>query len=282
MICVFGGKGAPGASTVALLLAALHPSGGVLVEADPAGGDAALRLSGPSGQILPAEPNLTRLAVSTPTDLSGAGPDTVLRCALQTSTGVPVVCGLTTGEGMAQTMTRYAAPLAMRLSMMEDVVVDAGRLTAGSPALPLAAAASAVLLVVADGAAYFYAARDLLATVLAEVGGGSAGPAMLAAVVCPPQRGRAAARELDTVLAARGIPVAVAGWVAYDPRGVHRFLTGQAGARRSVLLRTAAPVAAAVRSAAEHPDLPAARAFAPNPEARAPATSPLDSSGGSR
>jgi hypothetical protein len=257
MICVFGGKGAPGASTVALLLAALWPDGGVLVEADPAGGDAALRLSGPSGQVLPNEPNLTRLAVDTATDLSHPDLEWVLRCALQTATGIPVVCGLTTGAGMTQTMIRYAAPLASRLSPLREVIVDAGRLTPASPALPLAAAASAVLLVVADGADYFYAARELLGELLAGLGGRSIGPVAQAAVVCSSRRGPAATGELATALAARGLPVEVAGWVARDPGGLRRFLAGEAGAHRADLLRTAGPLTAALIAAVGQPGLSA-------------------------
>ena len=42
MVCA--DKGSPGASTLAVLLAATHPNRPVLVEADPAGGDLAHRL----------------------------------------------------------------------------------------------------------------------------------------------------------------------------------------------------------------------------------------------
>lgn len=248
MICVVGSKGAPGASTLALLLAALWPGGAALVEADPAGGDAALRLTGPSGQTLPSEPNLTRLAVDTANDLTQPNLDWVLKAALQTAPGVPVVCGLTAAAAMAQTVSRYAPALAARLGALNEVVVDAGRLTPASAALPLAAAASVVLLVTKDGADYFYGARDLLGDLLAELG---REPVVVAAVVARPRRGRAATRELAAVLASRGVPAGVAGWVAHDPRGLRRFLNGQPGARRTVLFRTARPLAVALATAAE-------------------------------
>jgi hypothetical protein len=59
MISVCGLKGAPGASMTALLTAALWPdSAAALVEADAAGGEWVMTLTGPDGQVLPTKPGL--------------------------------------------------------------------------------------------------------------------------------------------------------------------------------------------------------------------------------
>lgn len=246
MITVFGIKGAPGATTVALLLAALQPDGGLLVELDPDGGDLALRLSGPQRQALPAGPGLAQLAVSA-TELLDL--DDVAAYALRTAVGVPVVCAVPSVEAMSQLLHRHGAGLATALARLPGIVIDAGRLVAGTPAMPFALASSTVVVVVADRAESFFHARDHLASLLAALGQRNGHrPSVVTVVVADPRRGPAAERELETVLAQRGLPAHSAGWLAHDRRGVDRWLSGDPS-RRTVLLRTATPVMAAITAA---------------------------------
>lgn len=246
MITVFGIKGAPGATTLAVLLAALQPDGGLLVEVDPDGGDLALRLSGPQGQALPAAPGLAQLAVSA-TELLDL--DDVAPYALRTAVGVPVVCAAPSVEAMSQLLHRHGAGLATALARLPGIVIDAGRLVAGTAALPFALASSTVVVVVADRAESFFHARDHLASLLTSLGQRNGHrPSVVTVVVAEPRRGPAAASELQAVLAQRGLPVRSAGWLAQDRRGVERWLSGDPS-RRTVLLRTATPVVAAITAA---------------------------------
>lgn len=246
MITVFGIKGAPGATTLALLLAALQQGGGMLVEVDPDGGDLALRLTGPHGQALPAAPGLAQLAVSA-TELLEA--DDAAPYALRTAVGLPVVCAVPSVEAMSQLLHRHGPGLATALARLPGVVIDAGRLVAGTPALPFALASATVVVVVADRAESFFHTRDHLTSLLTALGQRNGHrPTVATVVVTDPRRGPAAERELETVLAQRGLPVHSAGWLAHDPPGVDRWLSGDP-ARRTVLLRTATPVVAAITAA---------------------------------
>lgn len=255
MITVVGTKGAPGATTTALLLAALWPGGGLVVEADPDGGDLALQLPGPDGQVLPSAPGLAQLAV----DLAGLDKERIEACALATAAGVPVVCAMPLAASMRQTIARHGKALADALAPMGSVIVDAGRLVPDTPAVPLLTSAEAVVLVVADRVESFFHARDMFTSLLGVLGSApDPRPALLTVVVASPRRGPSAERELAAALAQRGLPVASAGWLAHDPKALARWLVGEPAARRSVLLRTARPVIDAVAAAATtwgNPDL---------------------------
>src|SRR3954451_14652638 len=134
MLTVFGVKGSAGATTFALIAAALWPEPAVLVEADPAGGDLALRLTGRNGQVLPRTPSVAGLAVEA---AASAGSERAREHAVQASVAVPVVCGLPEAEPMGKTVRQHARAMASMLHA-SDVIVDAGRLAPETPTLPFA------------------------------------------------------------------------------------------------------------------------------------------------
>jgi hypothetical protein len=246
MLTIFGVKGSPGTTTCALLIAALWPREALLVEADPAGGDLALRLSGPTGQVLPRSPSIAGLAVEPP---GTPGWDRAWHHALQTRVGVSVVCGLVEAEPMGIAVRQHAQAMARRLAATETIV-DAGRLLPHTPAFPFAAAADAIVLVVGDGAEQFFHARDLLGGLLPEVSTETGTrPSVQAVVIADHRRGPTAATELASVLGQRGLPVAVAGWIAHDRGGLQRWLAGERGTGRSILLRSARPVVTEIAEA---------------------------------
>ena len=74
LVTVMSAKGAPGATTTAMLLAALWPRPTILVDADPNGGDVALRLPGEAGRTLDRERGLLSLL---PAARRGLGGDVV-------------------------------------------------------------------------------------------------------------------------------------------------------------------------------------------------------------
>jgi hypothetical protein len=82
IVTVCADKGSPGVSWTATVLGMVWPGERVLLEADPSGGDAVLRLRTPEGQLLARQPALRGLAVDA---RSGNLPTSLLSYAHQTS-----------------------------------------------------------------------------------------------------------------------------------------------------------------------------------------------------
>lgn len=125
LISVMSAKGAPGATTTALLLANLWPAPSVLVDADPLGGDVALRLMSQSGRALDQDRGLMSLL---PPARRGLSPEMVAQHAQVAYGGQLVVAGL---PGPEQSVA--AAPLWPALAKAfgavpdRDVVADLGQ-----------------------------------------------------------------------------------------------------------------------------------------------------------
>ena len=117
MISVCGVKGSPGASTLALLAAALWPSPAVLVEADPAGGEFALTLAGPQGQALPGKPSIAELALDSVQRVGS--PERIWGSALDTAAGVAVVCAIPSAQPMSNLLREYGPQLTAMLDAGE-------------------------------------------------------------------------------------------------------------------------------------------------------------------
>ncbi len=244
MISVCGVKGSAGASTLALLATSTWPTRAVLVEADPVGGDLALTLSGPQGQVLPAKPSIAELALSAAQRMPST--ERVWAAALQTSAG-PVVCGIPSAEPMSKVLREYGRHLAAMLSGEPDVVVDAGRLSPDTAALPLLAASNVVAVMLPDRPEALFRLTDLLpglASVLRVED--DVRSVIVPVVVATAHRGPAAAREVDEVLAQRHIPAAKAHWLGWDPKAADAVRGAAARAHRSVLVRTAPTVVEAL------------------------------------
>lgn len=155
LIAIGSVKGSPGATSLALALAARWPEpGGLVVEADPAGGDLAFRFGHHR------EPGLSALAA----DARGGGMGRELASYAQRVTvGVDVVFAPADQRGDGRLDAPGEAAQAVRLlagpgvgmlraaALCRLVVVDLGRLSWDSPALPLLGTADVALLVTAAG-----------------------------------------------------------------------------------------------------------------------------------
>lgn len=239
MIGVCGLKGAPGASTLALLTRALWPVQAVLVETDPAGGEFALSLTGPQGQALPAKPSISDLALSAAQRMPSI--EQVWEAALETA-AAPVVCALPSAQPMGNLLREYGQHLATMLAGEPDVVVDAGRLVPGTPALPLLAAANVVAVVLPDRPEALFRLTDLLPGLASVLRVAEDVRSVIVPVVAT-QRGEAAAREVDEAMAQHHIPTRPAHWLASDPKTVAAVRAGDlARVQRSPLLRSARTV----------------------------------------
>ncbi|MDQ1289095.1 MAG: hypothetical protein QG622_2661 [Actinomycetota bacterium] len=145
VITICSAKGAPGVTTTALLLAALWPRPVLLVDADPAGGDVALRMSDPAGQPLdPARGLLTLL----PLARRALSPQSLFDHAQTVAGGTPVLAGLA-GPEQAGAVGALWQNLATAFGdAATDVIVDAGRMHSTSVHLPLARYADVLVTVV--------------------------------------------------------------------------------------------------------------------------------------
>lgn len=231
-IAVATAKGSPGATTLALALAASLPGDEgrpvILIEADPDGGSLAARLG------LGYEPGLATLATAA---RRGLDEDTLLAHSQALAGRVRVVPG---PAGAARSRAAVGACGERMADCLRDVarcdvVVDVGRAVAPSPATVVASAADVCLLVVrpeVDQVQHADAALRLL-----EQEGCNAG------LLCVGDR------PYSPVDVAAHLGAPLLGVVAYDERGAGALTTGAGGERslrRSMFWRSAADVAAAL------------------------------------
>lgn len=141
----FSAKGSPGATTTALLAAALWPRPAVLVDADPDGGDVALRLPSEAGTPVDAGRGLLTLL---PLARRQLAPSVVREHAQTLLGGVEVVAGLAGPEQSGAVGPLWATlATAFRDVPDADVLVDLGRLHSQSAHATLAREADAVVCV---------------------------------------------------------------------------------------------------------------------------------------
>ena len=137
IVTVCADKGSPGVSWTATILGMVWPGERVLLEADPSGGDAVLRLRTPEGQLLPRQPALRGLAVDA---RSGNLPTSLLSYAHPTSLGVPVIPATDMRtEDFALIARQWPAVAAAADRWPGTVIADLGRLQEDSSAGPVAA-----------------------------------------------------------------------------------------------------------------------------------------------
>ena len=144
LISIMSAKGAPGATTTSMLLANLWPAPSILVDADPLGGDVALRLPGEHGPLDPGQGLMSLL----PAARRGLEPQTVVAHAQTALGGQQVLAGL---PGPEQAVA--AAPLWPSLAQAfaripgVDVFADIGQVSSRSTHLAVVESASALLCV---------------------------------------------------------------------------------------------------------------------------------------
>lgn len=144
LISVMSAKGAPGATTTAMLLANLWPAPSILVDADPLGGDVALRLPGEHGPLNPDQGLMSLL----PAARRGLEPQTVVAHAQTALGGQQVLAGLP-GPEQADAAAPLWSSLAQAFARVPgvDVFADVGQVSSRSPHLAMLESAAALLCV---------------------------------------------------------------------------------------------------------------------------------------
>jgi len=218
LITLCSSKGAPGVTSAGLALAAVWPRPVVLVEADPTGGDVALRCRAAGGGDLTPRPGLLDLAG----DIRTGAPDAVLAKATQLlACGVGVVQGVTVPtQAMGLSALWPMIAQAARAADV-DVIADVGRLT-GAPRA-LITAATQVLVVCNPRLEQMVHVRETVKDLVAQretaglVQPVMAGPARHAAADCS---------DLDRILAAAAVPATRTFSIAWDSDALHRLEAG--------------------------------------------------------
>ncbi len=234
-LAFFSAKGAPGTTTAAMLVASLWPRPVLLVDADPAGGDIALRLPAPDGRPLDQSRGLLSLLPLARRDIA---PEQVLTHAQQVLGGGELIAGVA-GPEQASAAGPVWAALADVLARLpdHDVVVDLGRFAALSPVLQMAARADIAVMVVGDTVSGVYAGRARLRALEPILTGPDGGGPQLGVIVLS-NRDRDAESAASVIHAEFG-SVSYFGRLALDPDGARMF-DGQAVARpeRTMIVRS--------------------------------------------
>ena len=226
LVTICSSKGAPGATSTALALAAQWPTAVTLVEADPTGGDLALRVRLAGGGEMAPRPSLLDLALAVRSEYD---PDRVLSQTAQAlACGVAAVRGVdssTQAEGASQLWGRIAQCLR---AASGDVLVDVGRVA--SAPKELLAAAHRILIV---GPATLEGVVHLRETAR-ELQTRSEGKARVTPVLVGAARfGAADCADLDRVLRDAGVHAGKAMPLAWEPATLAQLETSAtAGGKR--------------------------------------------------
>jgi len=140
LICVAGGKGAPGASTVALALALATGSDRpvTLIDADPDGGGLAARLGAPS------TPGLVSMSAAA---RHGFQPDLIDHHIQALTNSVTLLLAPTSAEQTSSALAGLGRPFAEALAS-RVAIADVGRRRPRSPATALVGEAGVTVLVI--------------------------------------------------------------------------------------------------------------------------------------
>ncbi|MFD0902627.1 hypothetical protein, partial [Actinomadura sediminis] len=258
VIALAADKGAPGVTTAAVALGAVWPRPVLVAECDQAGGDLVYRLpaaedSGEGGILNPSRGLLSLAA----TARRGLRPDQIAEHCQRLVGGLDVLVGVTNAE-QAQAMTWLWGPLGRAFAGLDpvDVIVDCGRLGAGSPLTDLLREADLVVLLTRATLEQVAHLRERVSALGGELRGG---PPLGVLVLADPRDFRGSIAEVDRIVAGAGAshapaapgapgppapPVTVLGGLALDPKGAD-LLAGRWGGRldRSLLIRSAREVA---------------------------------------
>lgn len=151
IVAVTSVKGSPGATSVALAMAACWPRPVVVVEADPHGGDLAYRCRGEDQQPIGADRGLVSLAA----EVRGgrARPELVASHAVRMANGVALVQGVTGTRQAVALTSLWPGIIDALLCSSSDVIVDLGQSSSGGTdarAVGLLRCADLVLVVAVD------------------------------------------------------------------------------------------------------------------------------------
>lgn len=230
-------KGSPGATTLAVLVAAAHPNRPILVEADPAGGDLTHRLFAGTGLTPPPGANLLTLAGES---RRGAQPRMLAAHAAITPVGVPLVEGLGHDDQQAGLAPLWESLTAGLVASEHDVIADLGRISSTHPGLAVAVAAQAIVIVVRALEEQLVRLPDRVRHLLTVAADDAS--RLVVVVVSPDKVAQRDQRAASMVLAAAGLSAVRVLWFPFAPKELAAFYAAKPD-RRGYLWRAAAGLA---------------------------------------
>ena len=174
VVSFFSAKGAPGATTAAMLAASLWPRPALLVDCDPAGGDVGLRLPNPQGRPLDLGRGLLSLL---PVARRALGPESLAEHAQDVLGGGQVLVGVTGPEqALAGGPVWQTIADSFAAQQEFDVIVDAGRFDQRSPVLPVLLRSDLAICVLGSTLPNTFSTRGRLQALLPVLAGNGGGP----------------------------------------------------------------------------------------------------------
>ena len=245
VVAFLSAKGAPGTTTTALLCAALWPRRVLLVDADPQGGDVALRLPRADGLPVDRDRGLLSLLPLARRELL---PSALSEHAQTLAGGTEVLAGLT-GPQQACAAGQLWQHLAHAFTRTtdRDVLVDCGRVAPGDVHLPVVARADTEVWVVRPTVSGVVHARERIAALRPMLVSPDGRPPRVGVVLVVGPGGERDASGVSRLIE-RDLPgVELFGVLANDPDGAAVF-DGAPVARpeRTLLVRSARPIVARI------------------------------------
>ncbi|NEE02776.1 hypothetical protein [Phytoactinopolyspora halotolerans] len=250
LIAFASAKGAPGVTTTVNVLGDIWPTDVLAADLDPAGGDFALRHRSPAGAPIDPERGVLSLAAAARRGVA----QTELAGHVQTiDGGLDVIAGISRPEQMTGFGPAWPAMAHSLRGSGVDVLADCGRVTPGTPVMPVLSAADAVVFVTRPSVESYAHLRERLRWLAEPLQIGRSGSVPVGVILVAPSSDSTAERDLDRLLQYAQLQVSVLGRLAEDPKAV-AGLTGQSSRRldRSLLIRSARQVVLAVRGLASH------------------------------
>lgn len=248
LIAVASAKGSPGVTTTVNVLGDIWPTSVLVADLDPAGGDFALRHRDPRGEPLDPERGLLSLAAAARRSVA----QDELEHHVQTiDGGLDILAGVSRPEQVTGIGPAWPALAHSFRTAAADVLVDCGRVTPGTPLMPVLSAADALVFVARPSVESYAHLRERLRWLAEPLQVGQLGSIPVGVVLVSSAADSTAERDLDRLLQYAGLQVSVLGRIALDPKAVSALL-GQSGRRldRTLLVRSARQAATAVRSLA--------------------------------
>lgn len=248
LVAFASAKGSPGVTTTVNVLGDVWPADVMVAEFDPAGGDLALRHRDPDGYPLEPERGLVSLAAAS---RRGVGVDELEQHLQTIDGGLPVLSGVTRPEQITGIGAVWPTLTRSLRETGTDVLIDCGRVTPGTPLMPVLSGADAVIFVTRPSVESYAHLRERLRWLAEPLRLGELGSTPIGVVLVTEPSDAGAARDLDRLLQYAGLQVQVLGRLAHDPKAV-AALTGASNRKldRSLLVRSAREVVTSVRSIA--------------------------------
>lgn len=239
VLAMVSAKGAPGTTTTALALASVWSGPAVVADLDPVGGDVIWRTRTSSGNPLDPHHGLLSLGAG----VRRGAAETALADHLQPTTYGDVLVGVRSPEQMAGLGGAWSQIPAVLSAHPGDVIADCGRVTQGSPTMPVLQRADVVCFVARpdlEGTAHL---RERLESLRDVLNLGRPGGMPLAVILATSYRSSTVVQEMQQLLDSEGLGALVIGIVADDRKSAAAQAAGRGIGRTSLLNRSAVSLA---------------------------------------